>query len=162
MAARNPHQLLDTGARAPEFRLPLVGGGEASLADLISHGPVLLTFFKVTCPICQLTFPFLERLHRAGTMPIYGVSQNDDEDSREFNREFGVTFPTLLDREEGGFRVSNAFGISSVPTMFLVERDGTIARVIEGWRKKEIEWLGAKVGAAPFRRGENVPEWKAG
>jgi peroxiredoxin len=123
---------------------------------------VLLAFFKVTCPICQLAFPFLERLHLAGTLPIYGISQNDDDDTREFNQEFGVTFPTLLDTEERGFAVSNAFGISSVPTVFLIGRDGMITRVIEGWLKKEMEWLGATAGAMLFRPGENVPEWKAG
>ena len=162
MAARHQHNLLDTGSRAPGFRLPRLAGGWATLNDLISNGPVLLAFFKVTCPVCQLTFPFLERLHLAGTLPIYGISQNDAEDTREFNREFGVTFPTLLDNEENGFAASNAFGISSVPTVFLIGRDGAISRVIEGWRKKEIEWLGAKTGVSPFRRGESVPEWKAG
>jgi peroxiredoxin len=162
MASRRHRKLLDAGARAPDFRLPLLEGGEATLHDLIANGPVLLAFFKVTCPICQLTFPFVERLHQPGTLPIYGISQNDAEDTREFNREFGVTFPTLLDTEDSGFAASDAFGISSVPTMFLVERDGTISHAIEGWLKKEIEWLGGKAGVRPIRPGENVPEWKAG
>jgi len=121
----------------------------------------LLAFFKVTCPVCQLTFPFLERLHQ-GTLKIYGISQNDVKDTREFNREFGVTFPTLLDPEDDDFEASNAFGISSVPTMFLVESDGAISRVMEGWSKREIEWLGGKAGVRPFRQGDNVPEWKPG
>ncbi len=46
--------------------------------------------------------------------------------------------------------------------MFLVEPDGTVARVIEGWRKKEIETLAAPGIAGLFRPGEYVPEWKAG
>src|SRR5689334_2059070 len=133
MASRRRLKLLDAGVRAPEFRLPLLDGGEASLQDLAAKGPVLLAFFKITCPICQLTLPFLERIHGAGTLPIYGISQNDAEDTREFNQEFGVTLPVLLDSEDSGFPVSNEFGISSVPTMFLVERDGTISRVFEGW-----------------------------
>jgi peroxiredoxin len=162
MAARHTNRPLDVGARPPDFHLPRLTGGEATLSELISQGPVLLAFYKVTCPVCQLTFPFLERIHSAGTLPIYGISQNDDEDTLEFNRHFGVTFPTLRDPEESGFQVSNAFGISSVPTMFLIEPGGAISKVIEGWRKKEIEWLGAQAGAAPFRPGENVPEWKAG
>jgi hypothetical protein len=49
-----------------------------------------------------------------------------------------------------------------VPTLFLVEPNGAISRVIEGWQKREIEWLGAKAGASPFRRGDSVPDWKAG
>jgi len=162
MAARHQHKLLATGARAPEFRLARLEGGEASLHDLVANGPVVLAFFKITCPVCQMTFPFLERLHVAGTLPIYGVSQNDEEDTRQFNRRFGITFPTLLDREENDFAASNAFGVSSVPTMFLIERDGTISRIVEGWVKTELERLGGIAGAAPFRPGDNVPAWKAG
>jgi peroxiredoxin len=162
MASRHQHKLLPTGARAPEFCLARLDGGEASLHDLIASGPILLAFFKISCPVCQMTFPFLERLHTAGALPIYGVSQNDDEDTREFNQRFGIMFPTLLDREENGFAASNAFGLSSVPTLFLIEHDGTVSRIIEGWNKKEIEALGGIFGVAPFRPGDNVPAWKAG
>jgi peroxiredoxin len=162
MAASRQRKLLQAGARAPDFRLTRLGGGEVWLDELVAEGPALLAFFKITCPVCQLTFPFLERMHKAGTLPIYGISQNEPEDTREFTVEFGVTFPILLDEEEDGFPTSNDYGISSVPTMFLVERDGTIARVFEGWNRKEIEWLGAKAGGNPIRPEDNVPAWKAG
>jgi peroxiredoxin len=162
MASSRQHKLLSEGSRAPDFRLPRLGGGEAALDELLVNGPILLAFFKVTCPVCQLTFPFLDRLHDPAALPVYGVSQNCEDDTGEFNRYFGVSFPTLLDREEDGFQVSNAYGISSVPTLFLVERDRTIARVVEGWQRKQIEWLGARVGVAPIRPEEKVPEWKSG
>ncbi len=162
MAAHRQHRLLDPGSRAPAFRLPRLEGGETSLEDLIANGPVLLAFFKVSCPVCQLTLPFLDRIHNPGRLPVYAISQNDAEDTREFQRHFRVTLPTLLDSDDRHYPASNAFGISSVPTTFLVERDGTVSRVIEGWRKKEIEWLGGKAGVQPFRQGEKVPDWKAG
>src|SRR5579871_2493775 len=100
MASMRQRQILSAGARAPEFRLPRLGGGDATLADVIANGPALLAFFKISCPICQLTFPFLDRIHHPGKLPVYGVSQNDEEDTRDFNSEFGVTFPTLLDNED--------------------------------------------------------------
>jgi peroxiredoxin len=112
--------------------------------------------------VCQLTFPFLERIHAAGAVRIFGISQNDAEETREFNQEFGVTFPTLLDSEDSGFPASDDYGISSVPTMFLVQPGGVISHVMEGWRKKEMESLAAPLGAGLFRPGEYVPEWKAG
>ena len=162
MAARRILKIPDIGSAAPDFRLPLLDGGEASLADLTARGRIVLAFFKVTCPICQLTFPYLERINQPGVLPVCGISQNDAEDTAEFNREFGVTFPTLLDGEDTGFPVSNDYGISSVPTLFVVERDRAISRIVEGWRKQEIEWLGSQVGVAPICPGEYVPEWKAG
>ena len=108
-----------------------------------------------------MTFPYLERLHTAG-YHVVGVSQNEPDDTREFNREFGITFPILLDTEESQFPVSNAYGISSVPTLFLVEPDGTIGRVAEGWMKQDMLWFGAQAGAALFHPADRVPEMKPG
>ncbi len=162
MAARRQPELIQAGSRPPDFRLARLGGGEVTLAEIAATGPSLIAFFKITCPICQLTFPFLERIAAAGTLPVYGISQNDADDTREFNDEFGITFPTLLDKEVDNFPASNGFGISSVPTIFLIERDGTVSRSIEGWQKKEIEWLGGQAGVSVIRATESVPVWKAG
>jgi peroxiredoxin len=162
MAAFRQRKLIATGSRAPDFRVTRLDGGEASLEDLIAAGPVLLVFFKVTCPVCQFALPFLDRIHSPGRLSIYTMSQDDAEDTRDFNREFGIAAPTLLDSEDDRFPVSNAYGISTVPTSFLIETDGTISRILEGWNKKEVEWFGAKAGVQPIRQGEKVPEWKAG
>jgi peroxiredoxin len=166
MAARRSSQLLQTGSRAPGFRLPLLDGGDLSLQDLLARGPMLLAFFKITCPVCQMTFPFLERLHAAGTLAIYGISQNDPADTREFNREFGVTFPTLLDTEDSGFPVSNDYGIANVPTLFLLDPAGTVSFVSEGWSKKDIAWLANQLGSQSrvkvFRQDDRVPDFKPG
>jgi peroxiredoxin len=159
--ARGDRQLPEVGARAPEFRLPRLDGGDISLAEIAAQGPALLAFFKVSCPVCQLTLPFLERL-QAGTLPVYGISQNDAADTRAFAKRYRSTLPMLLDSQASGFPVSNAYGISSVPTMFLVERDGSIAQTMLGWRKQEIAALGATAGVRVIGPEDNVPEWKAG
>ena len=161
MAAWKQRRLLKEGSPAPDFRLPRLDGGGTPLAEIVAAGPALLVFFKITCPVCQLTLPFLGRIH-SSALPIYGISQNDAAGAGEFSREFGIAFPVLLDTEESGYPVSNAFGISSVPTMFLVEKDGTVSRVVEGWQKREIEWLGEKAGVKAFGPTDYVPEWKAG
>jgi peroxiredoxin len=161
MASRRQPRLLDPGTRAPEFRLRRLEGGESRLAEWTASR-VLLVFFKVTCPVCQLTLPFLQRLHAASALAICGISQNDERDTREFNTYFGITFPTLLDSEEEDFPASNAYGISSVPTMFLVEPGGQIARVTEGWSKVDMEALGASAGMQLLGAEDDVPAWKAG
>ena len=62
-----------------------------------------------------------------------------------------MSFPTLLDSEESGFPASNEYGISSVPTMFLVESRGesgaVVSHVIEGWNQKEIDACVVGAGA---------------
>jgi peroxiredoxin len=162
MAARKQYQLLDTGDLAPAFRLTRLEGGEITLTELLPAGPILLVFFKITCPVCQFTLPFLERIHAATTLPIYAISQDDAADTRDFHREFGITIPTLLDAEESGFPVSNDYGISHVPTLYLIGADGRIARVSESWNQQDIESLGALAGVQVIRPGENVPAFRPG
>jgi Peroxiredoxin len=45
--------MLAPGRPAPDFRLPDLQGAETSLDQLLPHGPVLVVFFKVSCPTCQ-------------------------------------------------------------------------------------------------------------
>jgi peroxiredoxin len=153
---------LEAGAHAPQFRLPHLEGGETSLAEITAAGPALLAFFKISCPVCQLAFPFLERLHQPGKLPVYGISQNNARDTRDFAKRYGVTFPVLLDLESTGFPVSNAYGLTNVPTLYLIDPGGSIAQTIHGWNKNHMAALGATSGVSVFRPGENVPEWKAG
>jgi cytochrome c biogenesis protein CcmG, thiol:disulfide interchange protein DsbE len=153
---------LEAGAHAPAFQLTRLEGGETSLSEITPAGPALLAFFKISCPVCQLAFPFLERLHQPGKLPVYGISQNNARDTREFAKRYGLTFPMLLDLESSGFPVSNAYGLTNVPTLFLVEPSGSIAQTIHGWNKQKMAALGATIGVSVFRPEDNVPEWKAG
>lgn len=155
------HKPLSAGDPAPDFRLLLLGGGEAALSDLAASGPLVLAFFKVTCPVCQLTLPYLERIHAAGTLRIYGVSQNGAGETRRFNQEYGITLPVLLDPEHR-FPASNAYGITHVPTLFVVEVGGAISAVVNGWSRRDIKALAERAGVSAFRPGEYVPEWKSG
>src|ERR1700739_2533606 len=91
---------LTTGTQAPDFTLPTMDGKQFSLREALARGPIVAAFFKISCPVCQYAFPFLERIFRAhgsGKITIVGISQNDKKDTASFLREYGVTFPVLLD-----------------------------------------------------------------
>lgn len=162
---------LATGTKAPAFELKTVDGKTFSLRDALAGGPVALAFFKVSCPVCQFAFPYLERLHKAykqGGYTLVGVSQNDAKDTAAFNKEFGVTFPVLLD-ELGSYPVSNAYGLTNVPTEFWIAQDGEIELSSVGWLKADFEELNrrmseaGKVAPTPlFKPGESVPDFRAG
>ena len=90
---------IQAGHLAPSIRLNDTHGKTISLADCLKKGPVVAAFFKVSCPVCQYTFPFLERLHKAygsERATFLGISQDEAEDTLEFLSEYGITFPTLL------------------------------------------------------------------
>ena len=54
--------MLAPGTRAPEIRATELDGTQVAVSDLLARGPVLAAFFKVSCPTCQYTFPFLQRM----------------------------------------------------------------------------------------------------
>jgi peroxiredoxin len=161
-AGRSSKVMLAAGSRAPEFNLARVNGAKQSLREILEKGPALLAFYKISCPVCQLTAPYLERLSSSAQIQVIGISQDDDGSTRGFLDRFGVTFPTLLDQSQAGYPASNAYGISSVPSLFLVERDGQVSRSFSGFSKRDLADLGAMAGVPLFQPGDDVPDWKAG
>ena len=159
-----------SGSLAPKFSLKAVEGQQYSLESLVAGGPVLVAFFKVSCPVCQFTFPFLQRIadRFAGkNVCVIGVSQDDARNTSEFNQEFGVKFPVLLD--EKGYPASNAYGLTNVPTIFLIGTDGKVKVSCTGFDKAALEQIVGEleqqqnITAAPlFLAKENVPAYKPG
>jgi peroxiredoxin len=160
----------EVGKKAPQFSLKALDGKQYSLDSLLARGPVVLAFFKISCPICQFTFPFLERLSKrfAGkNVSFVGISQDDARNTKEFNREYEVTFATLID--DAGYSVSNAYGLTTVPTIFLIDSDGTVKVSCMGFDKAALENIASeltqqeKIAASPlFRPDEVVPAYKPG
>jgi peroxiredoxin len=161
---------INAGSQAPNFSLKGVDGKPYSLEALRQKGPVVAAYFKISCPVCQFTFPFLERLYkRYGSegVTFLGVSQDDARSTKEFAQQYGATFPMALD--EKGYPASNAYGLTNVPTIFLIETDGTVKVSSMGFVKKDLETIARelaerrKIAAAPlFNPGESVPANKPG
>ena len=154
--------MLATGEQAPDIQLPDLNGSSWSLAQALKNGPVILAFFKIACPTCQLTFPFLQRLADASPSTLLmAVSQDDTPETREFHHRLGVSIPTILDTART-WPASNAYQITSVPSLFVIEPNGTISFAIEGFSKAAIEKLGERFGGSPFRESDRVPALRPG
>ncbi len=161
---------LPRGKTAPPISLADTRGKRLSLAEALKRGPVLAAFFKVSCPTCQFTMPFLERLHQrygGAKFSLLGISQDDERDTRDFCREYGVQFPALID--EPGYPVSNRYGLTNVPTMFWISPHGEIQSTSVGFSKTDLETMATQAalvnGKPPeplFKRGEVIPETKHG
>jgi peroxiredoxin len=148
-----------------------MNGEQFSLKDALARVPVVAAFFKISCPVCQFALPFVERIHKAygnRNASIIGISQNDKKDTAAFIEEYGLTFPVLLD-DTRTYPVSNAYGLTNVPTIFWIAQDGEIEVSSVGWLKKDIDEINRRAaqttgdGFTPvFRVGEDVPDFRAG
>jgi peroxiredoxin len=162
---------LTAGTAAPDFTLRTMDGAQFSLQKALTRGPVVAAFFKISCPVCQYAFPFLERIYKAHGGPkitIVGVSQNEKKETAAFMKEYGVTFPVLLDDTER-YPASNAYGLTNVPSIFWIAPDGEIETSSVGWDRKDIEEINRRaaeingVAVRPvFYPGEQVADSRAG
>ncbi len=162
---------LEAGKQAPQFELPAIDGSKFSLQDALSRGPVLVVFFKDSCPVCQYALPYFERVHRAygkGKLSIVGVSQNDKKDTALFVKKYGITFPMLLD-DTKTYPASNAYQLTNVPSVFWISRDGDIEISSVGWSRRDFEEVIGKAasvnGQQPnsvFLPAEQVADFRAG
>ncbi len=158
------------GNIAPGFALQSLDHQEYSLHNLMERGPVVAAFFKVSCPVCQFAFPFVERLYKlygSGDVSVLGISQDDARATKSFASEYGLTFPLLLD--EDGYPVSNAYGLTNVPTIFLIDTEGKVRVSSMGFDKKDLETIAnelaerRRMALTPlFRPNEVVPANKPG
>ncbi|MFZ0312424.1 MAG: TlpA disulfide reductase family protein [Candidatus Korobacteraceae bacterium] len=140
---------LTAGVRAPEFSLPTVDGKHVSLQQALNKGPVVLAFFKVSCPVCQYAFPFFQRMYQANrdaSVTILGVSQDNARDTAPFMKQYGITFPVALD-DPKNYAVSNAYGLTNVPTLFYISPSGTIEISSVSWLKADVEAVNEKLAA---------------
>ncbi|MFZ0734099.1 MAG: TlpA disulfide reductase family protein [Candidatus Sulfotelmatobacter sp.] len=162
---------LVSGTKAPQVELRTLEGKQFSLTDELARGPVVLAFFKVSCPTCQYALPFLERLYKAygqKGVSLIGVSQNDGKETAAFAKDYGITFPILLD-DTHKYPASNAYGLTNVPSIFWVAEDGEIEVSSVGWVKSDFEQINRKMAehsslapAVIFKSGEDVRDFRAG
>jgi peroxiredoxin len=162
---------IQAGNPAPTFLLPLLSGGNFSLRDSLQQGPVLLAFFKITCPVCQFALPYLERMYassKSKNVVIVGVSQNAKEQTAAFAQQYGITFPIALD-DPRQYRVSNSYGLTHVPSIFYIAEDGNIEVSSVGWSKDDLAKIAREIGERTpagsiefLHAGEEVPAYRSG
>lgn len=88
--------MLEIGAAARDFQLKQIDGKSCAVGAENGDGPVLLAFFSVDCPTCQLTMPYIDRLADAVASSggrVIAVSQDPPDATRTFLDQTGCRLP---------------------------------------------------------------------
>ena len=145
---------VESGSAAPPFSLPALEGDSAiSLADYPNQ-VIYLDFWAAWCTPCRKSLPFLDELAgEYGDMGFVVIGVNIDErsdDGRQFLRSFPVSYPIASDADG---EILEAYGVRTLPTSFLIDRDGTVRLVHNGFKARDVEpirnHVRALVTAAP-------------
>lgn len=119
--------------KMPEFSLPPLDGGKAWKLSDHRGEVVLVNFWATWCPPCRAEMPGLARVSRDLSnqrFVIAGIAMDDEGAPvvRSFAQRHPIPYPVLLPTAE--FAIGNA--IEALPTSFLVDRRGRIAKVYTG------------------------------
>lgn len=152
--------MLNVGDKAPSFTLPAVDGGH-DVTDPWTEGPVVLAFFKTSCPVCKMVAPMLTKLSEGGVR-VVTIGEDPPHAITQYNEAHDQQVPALS--QDAPYSVSAAYGLEAVPTLFLIAEDGEIHQAIAGWNRDTWNALAAELGLSeplstpddglrPFRPG---------
>ena len=133
LGSSSPAQSQD---KAHQFTLQDQKGNTVSLESYLAKGPVLLDFWATWCKPCKEYFPHLEALHlefEGKGLTILGISEDGPRNKRKirsFLRSQHITFPILLDETA---EVMSDYSVFSLPTWFLIGKDGNIVKTHRGY-----------------------------
>lgn len=124
----------EVGKTAPDFTLKSLGGKNLKLSEMAGN-VVLINFWASWCGPCREEMPLLNSLHKKYEplgFTVLGVNVEQDVKGAEgFLKNFPVDFPVLLD---GDNRVSKQYEVIAMPTTVVVDRDGNMRFLHQGYK----------------------------
>lgn len=125
---------LHAAAPAPDFTLRTMDGPNLRLGEQRGQ-VVMLNFWATWCGPCKQEMPHLNRLYdkyRDAGFVLLGVNVDDDpKNAAAAAKQLGIRFPVLLDQAKA---VSRMYDLNAMPTTVVIDRDGRVRHVHQGYR----------------------------
>ena len=120
------------GMQAEDFRLTDLAGKEQSLSQYRGK-IVLLNFWATWCKPCTTEMPAMQtaydKLRDKGFVVLAVNELEDDARVREHIKQYGHTFPVLMDRDN---KVANQFGVFGLPVSVFIDQEGRVQEYLKG------------------------------
>ena len=124
------------GKPAPDFALRSLTGENLRLSEHLGE-VIVLNFWATWCGPCRQEMPLLDEMYgkyrRAGFV-LLSVNIDDDKEREravEMARTLKVSYPVLLDARK---EVSKAYEVDAMPMTILIDREGVVRFVTEGYK----------------------------
>ena len=126
-AQRAPALAFKAGDKAPDFKLASLAGPEVTL-DSLKGKVVLLDFWATWCGPCKQIMPSIQAISeefKDKNVAVFGVNTWEKKDgaAKAYMESKKYTYGCLL----AGESLAKTYGITGIPTLILINKDGTIA-----------------------------------
>jgi thiol-disulfide isomerase/thioredoxin len=144
--AAHPALALEAGDPAPAFTLPglrVTDAGSATL-DAFRGKVVYVDFWASWCAPCLISIPLLNELRerlvaQGAAFEVLAVNvDSDPEDGIEFLLDEPVNYVVLSDPAGA---TPAQYQVKGMPTSFLLDRNGRIQLIHEGFKRSDIEMI---------------------
>ena len=120
------------GTMVEDFHLTDLEGKSQSLSQYRGK-IVLLNFWATWCKPCTTEMPAMQtvydKLRDRGFVVLAVNELEDDAKVREHIKQYGHTFPVLMDRDN---KVANQFGVFGLPVSVFIDQEGRAQEYIKG------------------------------
>jgi peroxiredoxin len=134
------------GNPAPKWReLTAVQGSVPVEVAALRGRVVVLEFWASWCMVCRMTIPVLNEWHdrySARGLSVLGVTTDPAAHATAASVEFGISYPVLSDPDG---TTSRAYRAMAIPTLFVIDRDGTVQDVVVGYQSDRFAEIEAKL-----------------
>lgn len=136
----------EVGQPAPEFTLPSLLDDKPVSLKQYAGKVIYLDFWASWCAPCRTSFPLLNKLHqKLKDQGFEVVAVNMDEDkanAEKFLKELPVSFTVLRDAKG---EWADKYVIESMPTSFIIDKQGVIQNIHKGFASNDINELEQKI-----------------
>jgi thiol-disulfide isomerase/thioredoxin len=136
----------DVGQPAPQFTLPTLQQDKPTALKQYAGKVIYLDFWASWCAPCRTSFPLLNKMHeklKAQGFEVVGINLDEDKANAEkFLKEFPVSFTVLRDAKG---EWSDKFVVESMPTSFIIDKQGVVQNIHHGFASADIKELEEKV-----------------
>jgi len=140
-------KIVSESGKAPEFTFTSLQGSAIRLSELRGK-VVIIEFWATWCPPCRESIPELNKVSekfRDKNFQLLGISVDKGGDAlskvRDFVKEYSVVYPVMVDNGS----VNVAYGVSGIPVMFIIDKEGKVVKRHMGFFPGLAETLSKEV-----------------
>tara|TARA_B100000003_G_scaffold126018_1_gene112903 strand:+ start:238 stop:813 length:576 start_codon:yes stop_codon:yes gene_type:complete len=126
----------------PDEKIRMINGEFSELKNYVGDGPLLLEFWTTWCPNCPKQMGYLSDIaehFKNNGLKVLGINLNEPKivnKVKPYVQTKNFSYDVAIDPE---YKLGDYFGVNGIPTLLLVDKDGSIINRYVGYSPGQEE-----------------------